>query len=139
AAIHTFSAALLASPDSAGSAPHPAASERLGREGAVQRELERRLGVGVSLPVEPDAPGALCARAADAQSWLERRSPPDDIERFGPAWRAMTGGDPGFFCRHDTFAPELREAVRAGLARTCAGSGEPAACVERRLARFRPT
>jgi hypothetical protein len=128
-ALQTFSQALL--PSKAGHDERPV--------GSVASALERRLGVGVSLPVEADAFELLCSRSVEAQSWLSRRSLPFDIDAFGPWWQAMTGGDSGFFCLNDGFPPELRQAVQAGLRVPCAGTDEPASCVRRRLARFQPS
>jgi hypothetical protein len=107
--------------------------------GSALRALEQRLGLGVSLPVQADAFDVLCSRGVEAQKWITRRFLPFDIDRFGPWWQAMTGGDSGFFCLNDAFPPELRQAVRAGLIVTCAVSEHPATCLARRLARFRPT
>jgi hypothetical protein len=133
-AVQTFSQALL--PSHGGQrASSGAASNAVG---SVASALERRLGVGVSLPVEADAFEVLCSRSVEAQAWLSRRFPPFDIDVFGPWWPAMTGGDPSFFCLNDAFPPELRQAVQAGLVAACAGTDEPASCVRRRLARFLP-
>lgn len=136
-ALQTFSQALLPSAGGQGSSARAASSER-SPVGSVASALERRLGVGVSLPVEADAFELLCSRSVEAQSWLSRRFLPFDIDTFGPWWQAMTGGDSGFFCLNDAFPPELRQAVKAGLLVTCAGTDEPASCVRRRLARFQP-
>jgi len=129
--VETFSQALL--PSGTGGFDGTALQR------GARRVLEQRLGVGVSLPVEADTFELTCSRSAEAQAWLERRFSPFDIDRFGPWWQAMTGGDPGFFCLNEAFPPELRQAVQAGLVVTCAGSDEPATCVRRRLARFQPT
>jgi hypothetical protein len=128
--VLTFSQALLPSRGAAGS--------EHGTIGGVASALERRLGVGVSLPVEADAFELLCSRSVEAQSWLSQRFLPFDIGTFGPWWPAMTGGDPGFFCLNDAYPPELKQAVQAGLVAACAGTDEPASCVRRRLARFQP-
>lgn len=136
-AVRVFSQALLPSrrgPDASADSPTGARTPSDG----VAAALERRLGVGVSLPVEADAFELACARSVEAESWLSRRFQPFDIATFGPWWSAMTGGDSGFFCRNDVFPPELREAVQAGLLVTCAGADDPASCVRRRLARFQP-
>ncbi|HTV23973.1 MAG TPA: hypothetical protein VMG12_35020 [Polyangiaceae bacterium] len=136
-AVQTFSQALLPSRSSLGASS--LASGGGLADGNAARSLERRLGIGVSLPVEAGAPALLCARSVEADAWLTRRFLPFDIETFGPGWQAMTGGDPGFFCESDTFPPQLRQAVQEGLLVTCAGNDEPASCVRRRLARFQPT
>jgi hypothetical protein len=136
-AVQTFSQALL--PSRGGQRASPgAAGGGQGTSDSVASALERRLGIGVSLPVETDAFELLCSRSVEAQSWLSQRFLPFDIDTFGPWWPAMTGGDPGFFCLNDAYPPELRQAVRAGLLAACAGTDEPASCVRRRLARFEP-
>jgi hypothetical protein len=104
----------------------------------VQRALEQRLGWGVSLPVQSDDFNTLCSKSVEAQAWLTQRMLPFDIDRFGPWWKSMTGGDPGFFCLNDQFPPALRQAVRQGLIATCVMSSEPWKCVRRRLAQFSP-
>jgi hypothetical protein len=134
-AVQTFSSALL--PGAAGRAGSDHGTGAL-LEAGVTSALERRLGVGVSLPVEADAFERLCSRSVEAQSWLTRRFLPFDVDALGPWWQAMTGGDSAFFCLNDAFPPELRQAVHVGLWATCAGSDEPASCVRRRLARFQP-
>jgi hypothetical protein len=143
-AVQTFSQALLPSKTgpgmglgntaSAGQAPFDG-----GTSGALQQRLGQRLGQGVSLPVQADDFDVLCSRSVEAEAWLARRLLPFDVGRFGPWWQAMTGGDAGFFCLNDAFPSDLRQAVRTGLIVTCAASEEPATCLQRRLARFRPT
>jgi hypothetical protein len=137
-AVQTFSQALLPSKSGAGSGDTPSGGRASVDDGGL-RALEQRLGLGVSLPVQADDFSVLCSRSVEAERWLTRRLLPFDIDSFGPWWQAMTGGDSGFFCLNDAFPSELRQAVRTGLIVTCAGSDEPASCVRRRLARFRPT
>lgn len=139
-AVQTFSQALLPSKSSQGKGFGNLATDWQNLvDGKVLRSLEQRLGVGVSMPVQADDFDVLCSRSVEAQQWLTRRMLPFDIQRFGPWWQAMTGGNSGFFCLNDAFPPELRQAVRTGLIVTCAVADEPWTCVRRRLARFRPT